>query len=127
MLPSRSRLEGWNPDSLTFAGPAVKAAGESVEQALGRISNNLKSMPETKTWAGPAHDAATGMFDRAHETTSAFSDYTTAIGNALNEGASTIGATRKALLDKADEIDRGPLNVSEGWVVLIDPGSQTAE
>ena len=29
--------------------------------------------------------------------------------------------------DKADEIDRGPLNVSEGWVVLIDPGSQSAE
>ena len=84
-------------------------------------------MPETKSWAGPAHDAATGMFDRAHQTTTAFSEYTTAIATALNEGASAIGAARKALLDKADEIDRGPLNVSEGWVVLIDPGSQTAE
>ena len=76
---------------------------------------------------GVAHDAASDMFDRAHKTTTAFSDYTTAIGNALNEGASTIGAARRALLDKADEIDGGPLNVSEGWVVLIDPGAQTAE
>ena len=127
MLPSRSRLEGWNPDSLTFTGPAVMAGGESVERAVDTINNNLKIMPETKAWAGPAHDAAIGMFDRAHKTTTAFHDYTNAIGNALNEGASTIGAARKALLDKADEIDHGPLNVSEGWVVLIDPGSQTAE
>ena len=94
---------------------------------MGRIGNNLKTMPETKAWAGPAHDAATGMFDRANKMATAFSDYTTAVGNALNEGAAAIGAARKALLDKADEIDRGPLNVSEGWVVLIDPGSQTAE
>jgi uncharacterized protein YukE len=127
VLPSRSRLEGWNPDSLTFTGPAVNAGGEAVEQAVDRINNQLKIMPETKAWAGPAHDAATGMFDRAHTATTAFSNYTTAIGNALDEGASAIGAARKALLDKADQIDHGPLNVSEGWVVLIDPGSQTAE
>jgi hypothetical protein len=67
------------------------------------------------------------MFDRAHSSTTAFKDYTTAIGKALDESADTIGAARKALLDRADEIDRGPLNVSEGWVVLIDPGSQTAD
>jgi len=127
VFPSRSRLEGWNPDSLTFTGPGVRAGGEAVEQAVDRINNNLKVMPETKAWAGPAHDAATAMFDRAHQTTTRFSDCTSAIANALNEGASVIGAARKALLDKADEIDSGPLNVSEGWVVLIDPGSQTQE
>lgn len=127
MLPSRSRLEGWNPDSLTFTGPAVKTAGESVERAVDTINSNIKIMPETKAWSGEAHEAASGMFDRVHKTTTAFSDYTTAIGNALNEGAGTIGAARKALLDKADEIDGGPLSVSDAWVVLIDPGSQTAE
>ncbi|KUI07763.1 hypothetical protein AU192_09825 [Mycobacterium lehmannii] len=94
---------------------------------MERINNHLKRMPETKAWSGQAHDAASAMFGRARQTTSEFSRYTTAIGNALSEGAGTIGTARKALLDKADEIDRGPLNVSEGWVVLIDPGAQSAE
>lgn len=127
MLPSRSRLESWNPDSLSFTGPAVKTAGESVEQAVDRINHNIKIMPETKAWSGVAHDAASDMFDRAQKTTTEFSNYTTAIGSALNEGASIIGAARRALLDKADEVDSGPLNVTDGWVVLIDPGTQTAE
>ncbi|MFS0896780.1 WXG100 family type VII secretion target [Mycolicibacterium litorale] len=127
MLPSRSRLEGWNPDSLTFTGQAVTAGGDTVLEAIDRINNNVKIMPETKAWAGPAHDAASKMFDRAHGSTTAFRDSTSAIGDALTDGANTIGAARTALLSKADEVDCGPLNVSEGWVVLIDPGAQTAE
>jgi hypothetical protein len=127
VLPSRSRLEGWNPDSLTFTGPAVKTGGEAVEQAVDTINNNLKIMPETKAWDGSAHEAATGMFDRAHKTTTAFRDYTTAVGNALSDGADEIARTRKALLDKADEIDRGELAVSDAWVVLIDPAPMSAE
>ncbi len=127
MLPSRSRLEGWNPDSLTFMGSTVTTSGESVQGAVARIANNLKTMPETKAWAGAAHDAASVMFDRAHQTAKGFNHYAATIGGAFSEGANAIAAARKALLDKADEIDRGPLNVSEGWVVLIDPGSQTAE
>jgi uncharacterized protein YukE len=127
VLPSRSRLESWNPDSLTFSGPAVKAAGESVEQAVDRINNNIKIMPETKAWSGEAHDAASDMFDRAHKQTQSFSDYTSAIGKALSEAASEIARTRKALLDKADEIDRGELSVSDAWVVLIDPAPMSAE
>lgn len=83
-------------------------------------------MPETKAWSGDSHEAASEMFDRAHRMATGLSDYTTAIGSALKEGAATLGAARKALLDKADEIDNGPLSVSEGWVVLIDPGAQTA-
>lgn len=105
----------------------MTSAGDSVESAVDRISQQVKTMPETKAWDGPAHDAASTMFDRAHKSATVFGSYATAVGNALAEGASVIGAARKALLDKADEIDRGPLNVSEGWVVLIDPGSQTAD
>ncbi len=67
------------------------------------------------------------MFVRAHKSTDNFSSYAATIGDALTEAASTLGAARKALLDKADQVDSGPLNVSEGWVVLIDPGAQTAE
>jgi hypothetical protein len=98
-----------------------------VEQAVDRINGQVKVMPEARAWDGPAQDAASGMFDRAHTSAAAFRDHTTSIGTALNDGASVIGAARKALLDKADEIDRGSLSVSDGWVVLIDPGSQTAE
>lgn len=98
-----------------------------MEEAVDRVKANLAVMPETKAWQGPAHDAASEMFDRAHRSSAQFSDYTGAIAKALEAGADRIGAARKALLDKADEVDRGSLNVTEGWVVLIDPGSQSAE
>jgi uncharacterized protein YukE len=127
VLPSRSRLEGWNPDSLTHTGPAVEEAGNSVGQAVDRINQNVKALPEGRAWEGPAHDAASAMFDRAHRSAANFSDYTTSLAKVLTKGGDTIGHARKALLDKADEIDSGPLHVSEGWVVLIDPGTQSSE
>ncbi len=94
---------------------------------MDRVKTNLAIMPETRAWEGPAHDAASAMFDRAHHSSVEFSGYIAAIAKALEAGADRIGAARKALLDRADEIDRGPLNVTEGWVVLIDPGSQSAD
>lgn len=103
MLPSRPRLEGWNPDSLTFTAKSVTGGGETVAKAVTGISDNIKIMPETKAWSGDAHAAATEMFVRAAVQTDGFKAYTTAIGTALNEGAGTIGAARTALLNKADE------------------------
>lgn len=94
---------------------------------MNTINNNIKVMPETKGWSGQAHDAASQMFDRAHKHTMSFSDYTTAIGKALIEGAGWIGDTRMALLIKADEIDAGELHVSDQWVVLIKPAPMSAE
>ena len=127
MLPSRSRLESWNPDSLSFTGPTVKAAGDAVEQSVGRIDVNLAQMPETRSWAGTAHDAATDMLGRAHRSAEKFRDHLSSVAGALTAGSSTLGAARRALLDRADQIDAGPLNVSEGWAVLIDPGAQSGE
>lgn len=128
MLPSRPRLERWNPDSLTPAGDAVKNSGKPVGEAVSRINSNLKTMPETKAWSGDAHNAATAMFDRARKQTDEFSKYTTAVGNALSGAAGTIGSARTALLKKADEIDNsGQLHVSDQWVVLITGAQMTAE
>jgi hypothetical protein len=127
LLPSRSRLEGWNPDSLASSGSAVIIGGDAVEQAVDRINNNLKIMPETKAWSGQAHEAASGMFDRGHKQAVSFSDYASAVGKALSEGADWIGSTRTALLNKADDIDRGELHVSDQWVVLIKPAAMSAE
>lgn len=63
MLPTRSRLESWNPESLAYTGPAVKSGGESVDKAVRTLSRNIASMPETKAWSGEAHNAATAMFN----------------------------------------------------------------
>ena len=127
MLPSRPTLEGWNPDSLTSSGAAIVGAGDEVERAVGRINFNIKIMPETRAWSGLAHDAATDMFERGHEQATTFSDCATAVGGAISGGASTIGGARTALLNKADEIDRGELFVNDQWVVLIDPVGMSAE
>ncbi|MGV0743292.1 hypothetical protein [Mycolicibacterium sp. XJ870] len=128
MLPSRPRLERWNPDSLTFTAQSITDGGLAVGNAVTAISDNIKTMPDTKAWSGGAHTAATEMFERAKTQTDSFSTYTTAVAEAFNGGADTIGATRTALLNKADEIDKGgQLHVSDQWVVLIAGGQMTVE
>lgn len=128
MLPSRPRLERWNPDSLTFTGQSVRDGGQAVGDAVTRINTNIKTMPETKAWSGEAHTAATSMFGRAATQTQSFSEYTAAVAKALNDGAGAIGITRTALLNKADEIDMtGQLHVNDQWVVLVKGGQMTAE
>ncbi|MCH9732633.1 MAG: hypothetical protein K0U84_23710, partial [Actinomycetia bacterium] len=119
-MPSRSRLERWKPDSLTFTGQAITKAGRAVNNAVSRISTNIKTMPDTRAWSGDAHSAATSMFERAERQTNAFSEYTAAVGAALTAGAGTIGGARTPLLNKADQLDMGgQLSVSDQWVVMI--------
>jgi hypothetical protein len=121
-------LERWNPDSLTICATAIRDGGRSIGAAVTALSTNIATMPETQTWAGDAHTAATTMFDRAAKQTDAFSAYTSAVSEALTAGARSIGVDRTALLHKADQIDTsGQLNVSEQWVVLITGASMTAE
>ncbi|MEV5361115.1 hypothetical protein AB0K45_12455, partial [Micrococcus luteus] len=67
-----------------------------------------------------AHDAAEAMFGRAARQATALGDYANALSSALSHGAETIGAARRALLAKADEVDAGPLHVTDEWVVVID-------
>lgn len=121
MLPSRSTLQGWNPDSLSGSGSAVRSAGQSVGDGVSNLDDAINRMPETRGWLGQAHDAATGMFGRADTTAQQFAGYTDAVASALSSGANAIGAARSALLAKADAVDNGPLNVTDQWVVLIDP------
>ena len=67
------------------------------------------------------------MFGRAERQATALSHYADALGAALTQGHQSIGAARNALLDKADELDAGPLNVTDQWVVLIDPVRMSAD
>lgn len=121
VLPSRSTLQGWNPDSLTGAASSVSSAGQTVGDGVSNIDDAINRMPETRGWSGQAHDAATGMFGRAEAKAQQFTAYTDAVASAFNKGATAIGAARSALLARADAVDSGPLNVTDQWVVLIDP------
>lgn len=127
MLPSRSRLQSWNPQSLDPAGASIKAAGASFYTAVRNLDDRIDRMPESRGWAGKAHDAAADMFVKATDRASAFKDYTEDFGGALQSGSAWIGAARQGLLAKADEIDASELHVTDQWVVLIDPAEMSAE
>lgn len=67
------------------------------------------------------------MFIRAERDAVKFSGYADAVAAALTGGAESIGSARRTLLAKADQIDAGPLNVTDQWVVLVDPAFMSAE
>src|SRR5579875_775109 len=127
MLPSRSRLQSWNPGSLSLAGSAVSTGGGSVYGAVRTLDDECDRLPEARTWQGQAHDAATAMFRRATQHASKFKTCTDGEASALEKGDHTIGAARQALLRKADEVDQGELQVTDQWVVLIKPARMSAE
>jgi hypothetical protein len=127
VLPSRSHLQGWNPESLSPAASALSDAGRSVYTAARNLDDGCDRMPEARAWDGPAHKAATAMFRRATDTSSRFSHYTEGVATALSKGVGSIGGARTALLNHADEVDRGELSVSDMWVVLIKPVRVSAE
>ncbi|MFI5510100.1 hypothetical protein ACIA48_21755 [Mycobacterium sp. NPDC051804] len=127
MLPSRSRLQGWDPESLLSRASTIRNASESIYNAVVGLDDRIDRMPEARDWAGEAQTAAQQMFGRATVRSSAFKDYADAFATALADGFARIDKTRVELLTKADEIDSGPLNVTDQWVVMIDPAGMSAE
>src|SRR5690349_13184495 len=127
MLPARSTLLSWNPDSLSTSAAAIKSAAGSVSGAVTGINHACQEMPATKSWEGRSHDAAAAMFTRAERDALKFSGYADAVAAALSGGAESIGSARRTLLAKADEVDTGPLNVTDQWVVLVDPAFMSEE
>lgn len=121
MLPSRPTLIGWNPDSLTTSAAAIKSAAGSVSGAVKGIDQACQEMPAMGSWSGRSHDAAAAMFTRAERDAVKFSGYAGAVAAAYSGGAESIGSARRTLLAKADDVDAGPLNVTDQWVVLVDP------
>lgn len=127
MLPTRSRLQSWNPESLPPAAANISAAGDSIYAAVRNLDDGIDRMPEAGRWSGKAQVAATEMFDRATVRASAFKDYADKVATAFEKGSASLGRARSELLARAAEVDSGPLNVSDQWVVLIDPAGMTAE
>jgi uncharacterized protein YukE len=121
-------LQSWNPESLLPAASTIRAAGGSIYNAVLNLDDRIDRMPESRGWAGQAHDEATDMFRRATVRSSRFKNYAEAFAGALESGGSaSIGKARTELLANADEIDSGPLNVTDQWVVMIDPAGMSAE
>ncbi len=127
MLPSRPTLQGWHPDDLAGAADRLATGARSVSDAVTDIDTELHKMPEVRAWEGPAEKAAEAMFGRAGKDASRFGEYAVDIASALGRGSEAIGSARSALLNHANEVDRGPLEVSDSWVVLIDPVRASAE
>lgn len=127
MLPSRSRLTGWNPDSLLPASTVIKNSGGTIYETVRSLDDRIDNMPESREWAGQAQAAAQTMFTRATDRASSFKNYAEAFADALRSGSARIGASRTALLTEADAIDAGELNVTDQWVVMIDPAGMSAE
>lgn len=127
MLPSRTTLQSWNPDALAAVAGSVDSGATSVASSVTDIDDAMNRMPETKGWSGQAHDAATAMFERADSEAAQLRSYANAVSLALKVGSGNIGSWRAVLLTKADQVDAGPLNVSDAWVVLIDPQTMTGE
>jgi hypothetical protein len=106
---------------------AIASSADSMANAVKGIDDACGRMPETKAWSGLSHEAASKMFGRAERDASAFSSYAHDMAAALQHGSGTIGQARNALLNKADQVDAGPLNVTDQWVVLIDPVRMSAD
>lgn len=127
MLPSRSRLQSWNPDSLGPAGTSIGSAGQTTYRTVRQLDDDCDRMDGARTWMGKSHEAATHVFNRATDRSSDFVNYTDAVADALQNGAGTIGRARSDALREADAIDKGELQVNDQWVVLIRPAGMTAE
>ncbi|WP_232315721.1 hypothetical protein [Mycobacterium celatum] len=95
--------------------------------AVRGLEDGIDRLSEAGGWEGQAHDAAMGMFRRATHQTSDFATGVGAVGAAVSNGDSTIGAARYRLLRAADDIDQGELHVTDQWVVLIKPARMSAQ
>ncbi|KKW62622.1 hypothetical protein AAV95_21385 [Mycolicibacterium elephantis] len=120
MLPTRSTLESWRPDLLWAASASVGAAGDAVRAAVSSVDDACGRLPEARAWAGTAQNAAEEMFGRADVVAEQFSNYADAVATAIGDGAALLDSVRGELLAKANELDAGPLNVTDSWVVQID-------
>lgn len=95
--------------------------------AIRDLDDGVDRMPAAEAWTGESYRAAAQMFGRATNRASTFKHYTEAVARALSAGAGTIGPACTALLQHADEVDRGELTVNDMWVVLIKPARVSAE
>ena len=126
MLPSRSRLQSWQPEQLTEAADTVKTAGSAIETAAEYAAGQCAGLPEYQGWTGPAQTAAQRSFDQAKRAAYAIADAAEAVSGALTIGAHDLAWARSSLLDHVTAVETGDLWVNDLWVVLIRPKEYTS-
>ncbi|MDZ4269812.1 MAG: WXG100 family type VII secretion target [Mycobacterium sp.] len=120
-------MQSWNPEALTSAASSIRSSGESIYDAVRNLDDRIDRMSAEKAWSGEAHKAAGDMFGRATDRSSACKNYTDRVAATLDRGGDSISGWRTSLPAKASEIDAGPLNVTDQWVVFIDQAGMSAE
>lgn len=98
---------------MSAAAGALSKAGASIYPAVRDLDDGVDRMAAAKSWRGASHKSAAAMLTRATAEASTFKHYTEAIAQALSDGAGTIGTARTALLNHADEVERGELSVND--------------
>lgn len=125
MIPSRSRLNGWNFDGILSGATTVKNRGEAVETAASQINTRCAQLPALRGWDGTAHTAASQAYERAKRKSIVVGDLADGLSAAMTQGYWNLTTAKKNIVDKAAEIESGNFNVGDSWVVTIKPIEMT--
>lgn len=120
MIPTRSRLETWRPETLAHSAPAITAGGDAIEQGSSESRTFCAALPVDKGWTGVAHDAAQGAFDRGFKAAAHVSDVCSAVASALTTAFHAVSRAKTDLLDAAHGVEStGKFTVDDQWVVEL--------
>jgi len=127
MIPSRTRLSSWTFDALSAGAQALRERGTGLEDAAVSIEARCNDLPEIRAWDGVAQVAAADAFGRAKRKAADVHDLTSALGAAMEQGFYGLSAAKNALLGRVADLEAGPFEVSDRWVVTLKPIEMSAE
>ncbi|MBC7301572.1 MAG: hypothetical protein H5T78_11510 [Nocardia sp.] len=127
MIPSRPRLASWNLGNLLETKKNVWQSGQDVEMAVHMLRADCNNLPDLRAWSGASHDAAAAMLARTAQQAAFFGDVADSTMAVIDTYYNSMASARGRIDTLVSTIDSGPLNVSEKWVVLLDPEPMDAE
>ncbi|CAM2786169.1 hypothetical protein RHDE110596_01200 [Prescottella defluvii] len=127
MIPSRTRLSSWNFDALVPGQRTLRERGVRVEDAAVSIEGRCNDLPEIRAWDGVAQAAAADAFGRAKRKAADVHDLASALADAMEQGFHALTAAKSSLLNRVAELEAGPFEVSDRWVVTLKPSEMSAE
>ncbi|WP_330178980.1 hypothetical protein OHB26_20985 [Nocardia sp. NBC_01503] len=129
-IPKRSVFATWDINGLQDKAKQVLQAGQDIELAVHTLRNNCLNMPEMKTWDGEGHTAAVDMLTRTAKNATEFADIAynsgtfghQGVGNVVDLAFHSLSSLKPRLDAMVENIEKGPLEVSDQWVVLLKSG-----
>ncbi|RDI35729.1 hypothetical protein DEU38_101207 [Rhodococcus sp. AG1013] len=127
MIPSRTRLSSWTLDALASGAQVLRERGTRVEDAAVSVDARCNDLPEMRAWDGVAQVAAADAFGRAKRKAADVHDLASALAAAMEQGFYGLSAAKSSLLGRVAELEAGPFEVSDRWVVTLKPIEMSAE